>query len=624
MKCVIIIALLLGSFYNSFFGQQGIFLQPGEVLNDDGINTLAQGTAGNPWFDEWIVVTALVALIAGFLFVFIHRKRLLYQKRRDQITIEGSKSKMVFLTELAQEMRTPLSLILSPVEDMVRTNEERNPEWKQNLRLVHRNARYLLRMINQIIDFNKPDSGDLQLEPMVISLNRLIRDVAANFQEFEHKNDIEINLDLPESDLIAKVDPQKIEEILYTLISNAFKNARPKQVIVISLRIVNADRNLPAERDYLVLSVFNQGLPEEGENKEPLFERFYRINEQEEDKGSGFSYVKSLAELHGGFIQVKSHKRKGISFHVYLPFYAEMDVAEKESPESVFAGADNRSTFFPGSLVFEEHSEKFRIVLVEDNAELRRFLMQVLARTYECYAFDNGHEALEAIRDFMPDVVLAEVGMPDMDGLMVCRSIKENRSTCHIPVILLTARDAESHMVEGFGAGADAYITKPFSTNVLLAQLSGMIHNRELIREKYLKQNFMVEIADSLPSRDDAFIASLRRILEEHVQDADFNVNRLSKQMNISSTQLYRKVKALTGYSPVEFMRIVKLQKACDLLKQRKNTVKEVCFLVGFNNLSYFVKCFREFFGVTPAVFRDQGLTDFGKPETNSTPDRVN
>lgn len=575
-----------------------------------------------PWYRTWYVVTLfvvlLVSLVTGFILILINRQRLLYQKRLDKIKIENSEGKMVFLTNIAHELRTPLSLIISPIEDMVRNNHETRPEVRQDLRLIYRNSRYLQRLINQIIDFSKLDAGKLQLNRNLTDLNRLIREVAVNFQEYERKKEIEINLELPDENILLVLDSQKVEEVLYNLISNAFKNTFAGHAIVITLKKVQAGENGAGDADYAVITVYNQGVPIPEEKLEAIFQRFYKIDEQSDGAGIGLTYSKSLVELHGGFIQVESHRDQGVSFHVYLPYSKEQNISKVEIPQEYLPEEYTKTALYPRAGDGKEQNGKYRVVLVEDNGELRNFMLKVLSKSYDCHAYDNGQDALQSVMEIMPDVVIADVVMPDMDGLTLCRNLKETRSTCHIPVILLTARDSEDRVVEGFEAGADAYVTKPFSTSVLLSQLSRIIQNRELIREKYLKQNFMVEIADSLPSRDNTFLEGIRRILEENIQDAEFNVNSLSKQMNISTTQLYRKLKALTGYSPVEFMRIVRLQKACELLKQRNNTVKEVCFLVGFNNLSYFVKCFREFFGVTPAVFRDQGLTDSGKTETNS------
>jgi AraC-like DNA-binding protein len=197
--------------------------------------------------------------------------------------------------------------------------------------------------------------------------------------------------------------------------------------------------------------------------------------------------------------------------------------------------------------------------------------------------------------------------MSGLDGLNLCKKIKENKETCHIPVLLLTAKDAPEQITEGFSVGADSYVTKPFDVEMLLSQTARLIQNRELIREKYRTQNFMIEVQKGNSSRDEVFLQTVKSILNENISDPELNVNSLSQQLNISTTQLYRKLKELTGYSPVEFIRTIKLQKAYGLLSSQSNTVKEVCYLTGFNNLSYFIKCFREHFGVTPAHFRDNG-----------------
>jgi YesN/AraC family two-component response regulator len=239
---------------------------------------------------------------------------------------------------------------------------------------------------------------------------------------------------------------------------------------------------------------------------------------------------------------------------------------------------------------------------------LRAFLSNTLSRTYNCHEAGDGKEGYELITKIIPDIVISDVVMPKMDGYELCEKIKENTKTCHIPIILLTAKNASEHIVSGYEKGADAYVTKPFNMTIIKAQISRLIANRELIREKYMTHNFMVEISTSNISRDDEFIIKLRQLLEDNLTESDFNVKKLSKELNISTTHLYRKLKALTGLSPVEFIRIFKLQKACELLSNSNLSIKEIGFGLGFNNLSYFVKCFREQFDVTPSAFRQKGM----------------
>ena len=246
-------------------------------------------------------------------------------------------------------------------------------------------------------------------------------------------------------------------------------------------------------------------------------------------------------------------------------------------------------------------------MIVEDNTDLREYLMNILSRTYQCYDASDGEKALKITLSIIPDIIVTDVVMPNVDGYAFVKKVKEDIKTCHIPIIMLTAKHTNDHIISGFESGVDAYIAKPFDTNVLLSQISRLIKNRELIHQKYKQQNFMVEVTTHNLSRDDIFLNNVKKLLEKNISNAGFNVSELSEEMQMSTTQLYRKIKSLTNYSPVEFMRITRLHKAHDLLAQKNYSIKEVCYLTGFNNFSYFVKCFREYFGVTPANYRDHG-----------------
>jgi len=317
--------------------------------------------------------------------------------------------------------------------------------------------------------------------------------------------------------------------------------------------------------------------------------------------------------LHKGSIDVESVKGKGVAFNVYLPYtenLVEQVFIEENIPDESESPVVYESNSINPLTNLNDKENQIQIVIVEDNDDLRFFLKNVLSRYYKCYEARDGFDGWAIIRDTIPDIIISDIIMPRKDGYQLCKQVKENLKTCHIPVILLTAKNTDNQIISGYNVGADAYVTKPFDMNLILSQISRLIKNRELIREKYLTQNFMVEVANSLPSKDDAFIIRVRSLLEEKLSDADFNVQSLSSQLSISTTQLYRKLKTLTGYSPVEFIRVIKLQKAYNLLNERKNTVKEVCYLCGFNNLSYFIKCFREQFGITPASFRDKGFVE--------------
>jgi YesN/AraC family two-component response regulator len=246
------------------------------------------------------------------------------------------------------------------------------------------------------------------------------------------------------------------------------------------------------------------------------------------------------------------------------------------------------------------------VLIVEDNTDLREFMSEILSRKYTCYQAANGYEGLSITDEMSPDIIITDAVMPKLDGFAMVEKIKSDIKTCHIPIIMLTAKSENENIIEGYNAGVDAYIMKPVNTNVVLSQIDRLLKNRKLIHEKYKQQNFMVEVAAKSLSRDDVFMKKVKDIIEKHLDDPNFNVKEFSNEMHMSTTQLYRKVKALTNYSPVEFLRITRLHKAHDLLSQNNYSIKEVSYLTGFNNLSYFVKCFREYFDITPANFRDK------------------
>ena len=579
------------------------------------------GNISSSWYiavyAELLILLLLISLIIGFIFVLVYRQRKLNRLKPEKIAIENYKRKIDFLTNIAHDMLNPISLIVSPAEDIVKNFNHSDSEWRNHIDMIYSNSRYIQKLINHIIDFNKYEYGKLKLNVSETNLTALLKEVSFNFVGHIKINEVKFDLQLPANEITVKIDSRKIEEVLYILLSNTLKTTDPGNKISLVLQVPEKHEDDKNDVKHVQISIFNEATSIPENKNEMILERSFKSDEEPGSAEIGLSYSRSLIEMHGGKIDIEWTKGKGGSFHIHLPIIISDSTVEnirmKKEPGYYINQSYSKNPVKAGYY----YEERLKVVIAEDNDDLRNFLIQVFTRYYECYASGDGIEAYKIITEVIPEIVILDVIMPGMDGLQICKMAKENRNTCHIPVLLLTAKDADEQIIAGFNNGADAYITKPFNTNVLLAQISRLIRNRELIREKYLTQNFMVEIANTLTSKDDEFIVSLRKIMEENIADADFNVNKLAKQMNISTTQLYRKLKSLTGYSPVEFMRIMKLQKACDLLNQRKNTIKEVCYLVGFNNLSYFVKCFREFFGVTPAVYRDQGLTETAKAETN-------
>jgi len=592
----------------------GKYLLKARAISSDGILSELEKQLSieitPPWYKTRLAVVAyaILALFLSYLLmnVLINKQKSAYQKKLDSVTIENNENKMVFLTNIAHELRTPLSLIIAPVEDLMR-NMSADSQWKGHLQLISRNSGYLLRLINQIIDFRKLHAGKLTFQPQKTDVVKLVKDVVLNFQGYDANRHIRLVTDLSDETIIAYIDVQKFEEILYNLISNAFKNTFDNHSITVKLKLSEDASPLNTTVSGSIhLIVFNEGKELENENRERIFERFYKVNEYSEGAGIGLSFAKSLVEMHKGTISVESIPGKGVAFHVIIPAGNYELVASEKFNDLQAMKIIQPAAIKTDGLVNKENGH-LNVLIVEDNQELGEFLVRIFSRKYKCLYSKNGDDAWKLVQLHSPSLIISDIVLPVMDGLELCRKIKENKETCHIPVLLLTAKDSQEQIAEGYAVGADSYVTKPFDIELLLSQTARLIQNRELIREKYRTQNFMVEVQNSLSSRDEEFLQNVRRILEANISDPELNVNNLSHQMNLSTTQLYRRVKELTGYSPVEFIRIVKLQKAYSLLNTRSHTVKEVCYLTGFNNMSYFIKCFREQFGTTPAHFRDKG-----------------
>jgi len=589
-------------------------------FSDDNVEAIQQKVLHihilPPWYKTWYMTTffflLILAMIGAVIYMLIKRQQISFEKKIDSISFESNENKMIFLTNIAHELRTPLSLVIAPIEDMMQNYTSIEPKWKNHLNLIYRNSNYLLTLINQIIDFRKLNAGKLQLNLQTVDMVALVKDVSANFKGLETRRKANLNVQVPDKSILVKIDSQKIEEVLYNLLSNAFKHTSENNSIRISLEVIslNSDQKENGKKQ-IKITVFNEGKDISDEDKVKIFERFYKVSENVEGAGIGLSFSKSLIEMHQGSIEVESVNGIGVAFHVFLPF-DEIDVNDltEDSKKSNFSY--NNDVYESEQVVEIENKEnkgkELSIVIVEDNTDLRTFLKSILSASYTCHEASDGREGYEIICKIIPDIVISDVIMPKMDGYELCEKVKENSKTCHIPIILLTSNNASEHIVSGYERGADAYVTKPFDMTIIKAQISRLIKNRELIREKYMVQNFMVEVSSSNLSRDDEFIVKLRQLLEDNLSESDFNVKKLSSDLNISTTHLYRKLKALTGLSPVEFIRMFKLHKACDLLSNSDLSIKEIGYSLGFNNLSYFVKCFREQFNVTPSAYRQKGM----------------
>ena len=578
-----------------------------------------------PWWKTWwakmIFLTLVISFIAGIMALILHRQSLRHLLKIEKIEFENLKelneAKLRFFTNVSHELRTPLSLTIAPIENLILRKDFSEIYVRKQLNLAHRNAKLLIRLINQIIDFRRLNAGKLSLELQYADITQMLKEVARNFEVFQSEKRINLSLNVPEESFYFWFDSQKMEQVLYNLLSNAFKFTPAGGNIIITLK-QEFDDNSDDEyiRKRIKLMVYNDGneIPEKQIDK--IFERFYKIDNNSEGSGIGLSFTKSLVELHKGKIFAESLSGKGVRFTVLLPQgesnYHIKEKSGKPAAEETHSTPDGNEVevYDIAGAITKESDHDLCILIIEDNDELRNFLTSFFAQNYRVLEAENGQEGLKAADEAIPDIIICDIVMPVMDGLQLCEIIKKHTKTSHIPVILLTAKDTQEYKISGYDHGADAYVTKPFEITVLDRQIKSLIRNRELIRDNYRKHNFVIDMTSEHPSRDDLFIAKLKETIEENLPDVNFNVNHLSKLLSLSNTQVYRKVKALTGYSPVEFIRIIRLGKAVEMLKTSGYSVKEVCYNTGFNNPSYFIKCFKDHYKVTPNVYVNSLNTD--------------
>ncbi|HET6557255.1 MAG TPA: two-component regulator propeller domain-containing protein, partial [Prolixibacteraceae bacterium] len=443
-----------------------------------------------PWYHTWyfrsLMVILVMATIGYMVYWQARKQKLAFQREIHDISAKNNEAKMQFLTNIAHELRTPLSLVIAPIEDMQQNYTNIDSAWENHLKLISRNSNYLMSLINQIIDFRKLGTAKFQVSLQKTDIVSLVRGVVANFKGLEKRQKINLKLKLPTNAILLEIDHEKIEGVLYNLLSNAFKHTEENHNIEVSLKVISENLNGEGERKQIRITVFNEGIDISDKDKVRIFERFYKVNENVEGAGIGLSFSKSLIEMHNGTITVESVDGIGVSFHVDLPVDNSKNIESVAHPKKADTLSYRNSHETEHVDLPENNDKEMTIVIVEDNIDLRTFLKNKLSKSYICHEAANGKKGYELITRILPDIVISDVIMPKMDGYELCEKIKENIKTCHIPIILLTANNASEHVISGYQKGADAYITKPFEMNVILAQISRLIKNRELIRNKYV------------------------------------------------------------------------------------------------------------------------------------------
>ncbi|MGN0190685.1 MAG: ATP-binding protein, partial [Candidatus Cryptobacteroides sp.] len=557
-----------------------------------------------------LILFILVVLLLGASFWFIHRMRQLNAQLEEQKRqVERQREeKLAFFTNVSHDFRTPLTLIADPVNQLKKSSNLSENE-RYMLDLVGKNVTLLRRLVNQILDFRKYECGKLDLHLSEFDLVAAARDWTDAFSVVSWKKHINLVFEA-EPEIAGKTivaDMEKVERITYNLLSNALEFTPERGMVKVEVGFGDG-------RFHLVVS--DNGVGIAPDKIEHIFENFYQAHSVSySGSGIGLALVKAFVDMHGGEIKVSSSEGGGIRFDVWLPCTQPetpaVGNADSAKMQVMQNGAKLEATTVRGedaiglSLPKNNSESKQALVLViDDNADVRQYVSSILGRFYEVLEAADGEQGLKLAQKNMPDAVVCDVMMPVMDGMEFCRRLKSEMRTSHIPVMMLTAYAAEDQKIEGYNCGADSYISKPFGSELLLSRLRNLLQNRARLRGLY--GDACQSGADRLSEPDKGFLAKLREAVMEHIEDSTLSVEMLGEQLCLSRVQLYRKTKALTGYSPNEYIRIIRLKTASDLLSSTENTVSEVAYSVGFTSPSYFAKCYKEYFGESPKAGRQK------------------
>lgn len=563
-----------------------------------------------------VFVVLLIAVCAAAIYAFITRTRINQQLKasmdeQNRMTTEMeemTQTQLQFFTNVSHELRTPLTLIAGPTEQLLEDPTVHGVQ-RTMLEMVQRNTRILIQLVGEILDFRKVQNNKAELHLNRFYLQHELTTWTEDFRTVAARRGITIRVDVSgvEDDAVLIADRDKMEHMYFNIMSNALKYTPDGGCITTTLlhhdhcytlRIADTGKGIPTEE-----------LPH-------LFERFYQAKGAIGGTGIGLSLVKAYIDMHRGSVHAESAEGKGTTFVIELPdsqpgYDPAKDApaatqAEKGLVDDNYIATDTTAQEATERITNAEDfdAERPLVLIIDDNNGMRAYLRSILQDKYNVSEATNGEQGLEKARREVPKLVVCDVMMPVMDGLEFTKRLKEDTATSHIPVVLLTARSLSEQRKEGYDTGADSYITKPFSGQVLLSRIENLLRSRIMLRSVFAGDKQETEEEEKLNEADKTFVGRLRTAIQENLGDSDFSVERLGEEIGLSRVQLYRKVKALTGQTPVELLRKARLTKARQLLEKTEKSVSEIAYEVGFTSPSYFNKCFKDEFDINPSSLR--------------------
>ena len=524
---------------------------------------------------------------------------------------EATQAKLRFFTNISHEFRTPLTLIKGPLESIMGKNGF-SEEQQNQFKLMHRNTNRLLLLVNQLMDLRKIDNNKMGLNATENDLLDFVKEIEESFTSLAKSRHIEFKILCSEVNLKVWFDQDKLDKVLFNILSNAFKFTADGGQITIFIKTVEPlQTGIYNKEVQIEICDSGKGIPEKYLNR--IFDRFYQTGKSHAILGTGvgLNLSKEFIELHRGRISVKSEEGKGSSFFINLPLgnahlLADEMLSETEKTEISYhrqISIQENKYSLEQIKKDKKNDDKSLILVIEDNADVREFIRMSLGNKYLIMEASNGLEGLEKVLAEGPDLIISDVMMPEMDGLELTRHLKSDLKTCHIPIILLTAKAALEHKLEGLEEGADSYISKPFNGDHLQIRVKKLLELRKKIKEHYYGMNDFQDEEASLNRLDKKFLDKLVKIIEQNNEKEDLTVDELGHKIGMSRVHLYRKIKKLTDMSVSEFVTSVKLKKSLELLRNSGRTIAEIAYEVGFSSPSYYTKCFREQFKMLPTEY---------------------
>ena len=530
------------------------------------------------------------------------RQSLEYEKRRNNDIEILNQSKLRFFTNISHEIRTPLTVVISQIENLM-YSKEFTPSLYNKVLSIYKNSVHLKELISELLEFRKQEQGELQIKVAPHDIIKLVKEFYLVFEEYAKMRNISLTMETESDRLEVWYDQSQFQKVLRNLLANALKYTEPGGAINIFVGLSGTD---------MVLSVSDTGCGMSQEEKENIFKQFYRVDKiasrVQDGTGIGLAIVKGIVELHKGTVSVESIEGKGSSFKVTLPLgyshFTDDQIAVKEdSSVSLPLVHDMNDSV-------NEESKEYTMLVVDDNEAVRKLLEEIFSPFYKLIVASDGAQAWEECLSKLPDIVVTDVLMPKMNGTDLCRKIKTDVATCHIPVVLLTARVDVEHNIEGVLMGADDYIAKPFDTRLLVSRCNNLVNSRKMLQEKFSRQPDLSSKVLATNSLDKEMMDRVTSVIERNLDNPDFNITMFAHEMAMSRTNLFAKIKAITGQTPNEFIMTLRLKKAAFMLKNNPElSIAEIADRTGFASSNYFSKCFNDLYHVRPLNYR-KGKTE--------------